>query len=237
MASFLEGTEMRRWMVTLSLLAAAAGGSGCSSDDGSEGEASGGGQGSGATGGVAPTGGETASGGSPSGGSGGAGTGYTHTGICGLRGEGTVTVDGFEGFLEYYMVSEELVDEGILDEYICDIRFDAARAGDPPDNCGEFAGQQDECLWTHRVELSNPEVITDEEGVCENSTLGMGLDQIAALDGSRSSYGFVSEYMGHNSVLLQYDEPSDSWIPSGNATWDETDGSFRFDRRDGYCNY
>lgn len=203
------------------------------------GTASGGSSNGGSSNAGSDTAGETSAGGIEAGGTeaGGGGPSFSHQGVCGLRGEGTVTADAFEGFVQYYIVGEEQVDEGILDEYICAIRFDVVRAGDAPGNCGDFAGQQDACLWAHRVTFENPEVVTDEGGVCAASELGLDEAAIAELDGSEAAYGFVSEYAGHNSVLLLYDEDSDTWEPNGNATWDPDTGEFRFDRRDGFCGY
>jgi hypothetical protein len=52
---------------------------------------------------------------------------------------------------------------------------------------------EDLTVGTHLVEYSNPTVITDVDGVCSNSELGLDQAAIAAIDGSRAAYGFVFE--------------------------------------------
>lgn len=151
-------------------------------------------------------------------------------GVCGQRGEGTVDADAFEGFEERYIIG----DEGFGDE-VCIVRFPVERVGDPPPGCIDLNG--DPCAWAHEVEIGAGSVLTDDSGACAASDLALDSESIAAVAGSRVSYGFVEEYVGHNSVLLVYDEESQSWLPSGNANWDEATGSFRFDRRDGICSY
>ena len=132
---------------------------------------------------------------------------------------------------EFYIIG----DEGFGDD-ICVVRFDVERVGAAPDGCDDPAADVD-CLWTHEIEYSNPSVMTDENGVCAKSELGLDAAAIAEIDGSRTAYGFVSEFVGHNSVILQYDAAMAKWIANGNATWDDETGAFRFDRRDGICNY
>ena len=175
------------------------------------------------------------SGGSSSSGSGGAGgePGFSEEGVCGRRGRSTVTsTDTFEGYEEFYIIG----DEGFGDD-ICIVRFDIVRVGEAPEGCDQFAGAQDECLWTHLVEYQNPSVELDENGVCANSELGLDAEAIAEIEGSQVAYGFVSEYQGHNSVLLKHNAQNEQWIPAGNATWDEETSAFRFDARDGACRY
>jgi hypothetical protein len=164
-------------------------------------------------------------------GGGGGGSAFTEGGVCGQRGMGTVKADSYESYEEIYIIGEK----GFGDD-ICVVRFDVKRVGAGREGCDDPAAEVD-CLWVHEVEYSNPTVMTDVNGVCAKSELGLDADAIAEIDGSRVVYGFVSEYVGHNSVILQYDEAQDTWIPNGNATWDEDSGAFRFDRRDGACNY
>jgi hypothetical protein len=244
------GTDtMQRYFMHLSVAFLVAAGSACggdgsgddtgaassgatSSGSGSGGSTSGSGATSSATTG---TGGSATSASGTGGGTGAGGDsgGFTNVGVCGERGEGTVdAAETFEGFWEFYIIG----DDGLGDD-VCVVRFDAARAGEAPEGCDMFAGQQDECLWTHLVELSNPMVMLDEDGVCENSELGLDEAAMMEIEGSQGAYGFVSEYAGHNSVLLKYEESSETWVPNGNATWDEETGAFRFDRRDGFCDY
>jgi hypothetical protein len=161
---------------------------------------------------------------------GGAGT-FSQVGVCGQRGQGTVDGATFEGFEEFYLIG----DEG-FGEDICVVRFDVTRVGAAPLGCDDAAAGN-KCLWTHLVEYGNAKVVTDTDGVCENSELGLDTAAIAAITGSQVAYGFVSEYAGHNSVLMKYDEEAASWEAYGNATWDEPAAAFRFDRRDGFCGY
>lgn len=158
--------------------------------------------------------------------------GFTETGVCGQRSEGTVTTSSFETYEEFYL----LADEGFGDA-ICVVRFDVERVGDAPDGCDDFVGQAKECVWTHLVEYSNPRVITDENGVCENSELMLDAGAISEIDGRQVAYGYVFEYQGHNNVLMSYNEERGIWEAGVNAGWDEDSGAFQFDRRDGFCGY
>jgi hypothetical protein len=156
---------------------------------------------------------------------------YTEVGVCGQRGEGTVNADEFSGYKEFYIID----DEGFGVD-ICVIRFDVTRVGAAPAGCDDPVEDR-ECLWTHQVEFSNPEIITDVDGVCANSQLGFDAARIAETDGSQDAYGFVSEYAGHDSILMRYDPATDTWDPFGRATYDPNTGTFSFDKRDGNCNY
>jgi hypothetical protein len=149
-----------------------------------------------------------------------------------VRSEGTVTTEGFDTFEEFFLLG----DSGLGDD-LCVVRFRLTGVGEAPPGCDENAGQQQECLWTHLVEYSDPEVITNVDGACENSELGMDEDAIAAIDGSQEAYGYVFEYQGHNSVLMVYDQQAQSWEPGVSAGWSEESGDFLFDRRDGFCGY
>lgn len=206
---------------------------------GSAGEASAG-TGGRANGGSGTTGGSSAAGtgGASNAGRGGAAAdagadagGFTEMGVCGQRGEATVNETTFTGFEEFFIIS----DEGFGDD-ICVVRFDVMRVGEAPDGCDDPTADVD-CLWTHMVEFSNPSVVTDVDGVCANSELGLDADAIAEIEGSRAAYGFVSEFAGHNSVLMKYDEAMAKWDAYGNGTWDEAADMFGFDRRDGLCDY
>lgn len=201
---------------------------GCS-DSGASGGGTGGsgGQKSSGTGGVATGGASATSGGSQAtGGSGGGGNGFAQVGVCGQRGKGTANATVYEGYEEFYLIAEE----GFGSD-ICVVRFDVKRVGEAPAGCMD-------CEWTHRVELSNPSVITDVDGVCAKSELGFSAAKIAATASASASYGYVSEFAGHNSVLMKYgDGGTTIWDAYGNATWDEATSSFRFDRRNGFCGY
>jgi hypothetical protein len=157
------------------------------------------------------------------------GGGFTEMGVCGQRGEATVNATEFAGFEEFYIISEEGFGEDI-----CVVRFDVARVGEAPAGCMDA---DVDCLWAHTVEFSNPSVVLDEGGVCSNSELGLDADAIAEIDGSRASYGFVSEVVGHANVMMKYDETMATWDAYGNGSYDEAEESFDFDRRDGLCDY
>ena len=207
---------------------ASGGASGASASAGSGGRSGGGG--SSASGG---SGGSSASGGSSGspGNDGGSDAAAANVGVCGQRGEATVNATTFEGFEELYVIA----DEG-FGEDICVVRLETMRVGDAPEGCDDPTADVD-CLWTHLVELKNPVVVTDVDGACAKSGFGLDGEAIAELDGSQAAYGFVSEFAGHNSVLLRYDEAMGEWSPFGNGTWDEAAESFRFDHRDGLCDY
>lgn len=170
--------------------------------------------------------------GSTAGGGSGGDAGFAELGVCGVRSRGTVTEDSFETYEERYLLG----DEG-LGEEVCVVRFDVARIGDGPGGCDEFAGQQQSCLWTHLVQLENPQILVDEDSACENSELAMTAAAIAEIDGDQRAYGYVFEYQGHNSVLMGYDDATETWGPLVNAGWNEDTGDFQFDRRDGFCGY
>jgi hypothetical protein len=153
------------------------------------------------------------------------GAGFSEVGVCGHRGESTVTDTEFSGFEEYFLIGEE----GFGDD-ICVVRFDVERSGDPPSECPD-------CEWSHAVRLSNPTVVLDTNGVCENSELGLGAAEIAELDGSERAYGFVDEFAGHVSVLLKYDEEDSVWDAFGAATYDPEESTLKFESRNGFCNY
>ncbi len=190
--------------------------------------------GSGGSGGMVSSGsgGSGGSGDAGAGGAAGSGPNYAELGVCGLRSEGTVTQDSFETYEEYYLLS----DEG-LGEELCVVRYPVTRIGPGPGGCDQFAGRQEECLWTHRVEYGKPSVLLDENGACENSELGMDAARLAAIEGTQKAYGYVSEYQGHTSVILTYEEDPQAWMPLTSAGWDEDTGSLIFDRRDGFCGY
>ena len=232
-------TERRLGALTSSALLVLAATLGCSeaSSTGGDDTAGNGGEagagltlpGGGAGGEVSGSSGASAGGssGAPAGtaGAGGATSGFVEVGVCGQRGQSAVDADSFEGYEEFYLIS----DDGFGVD-ICVVRFDVGRIGPAPGGC-------DDCAWTHEVEYRNPEVLTDVDGVCANSELGFDSAKIEEIDGSREAYGFIDEYAGHVSVLMRYDETSAAWGPNGNANWSEETGGFGFRRPDGDCGY
>ena len=117
------------------------------------------------------------------------------------------------------------------------VRFDVERTGNAPPGCDDYAEQQEACEWTSLVKYDNPSVLVDVNETCANSQLFLTSEVIAEIKGSVTAYGFVREYLGHNSVLMRYDPNAEAWHPAGNAAWDEELSRLRFDRRDGYCGY
>ena len=233
------------------------GGSGGSATGGTSGSATGGSAtGGSATGGSATGGSATggssgaATGGSTTGGSGGAGAtggtatggsggvGFTKRGSCGHKSAtNTVTTTSFEDTTEdYYIISEEALAEGIIDEYICQIRVNVKRVGEAPPNCVDLDGMA--CKWTHKVEVSDPQVVTNVDGACEKSEPGWNAAWMAALDGDQFSYGYVHMYQGHDSVLMTATGApgAETWGVMGRASWEESNGDFSFDTRDP-CRY
>jgi hypothetical protein len=159
------------------------------------------------------------------GGAGGGSTEFSEVGVCGHRGEATVTATEFSGFEEYFLIGEEGFGVDI-----CVVRFDVTRAGDPPGECPD-------CEWSHAVKLENARVVLDTNGVCANSQLGFDAEMIASLEGSEPAYGYVDEYAGHVSVLMKYDEGRELWDAFGTATYEPDESTLKFERRNGFCDY
>lgn len=168
-------------------------------------------------------------GGGGTGGNAGGGTGgasYTREGACIETALATATATTYEGTDTF-----ALRDQAGLGTDICQVKFDVKRVADAPAGCPD-------CLWSHRVELSNPVTLTNENGACANSDLGFSMAKINALTGSKLSLGFVAEFAGaHASVVLKYSEQTMTWERYSYATWDETSAAFRFENRSGACNY
>ena len=163
-------------------------------------------------------------GGGSTGGSAG-GSLYEQSGVCGERGQSTATATTFEGYEEFYLIGEK----GFGSD-ICVVRFNVKRVGAAPEGCTD-------CKWSHQVEFSNPTVVTDVDGVCAKSELGFNAAKIAATQGSKASYGYVSQFVGHNSVRMQYDDAKKMWDARGNATYEASSGTFNVDSRNGECRY
>jgi hypothetical protein len=212
-------------LVTAMLATAMTTSAGCSGSDGQlTGQAGSGGGAAGSTGsggGCVPTGGSSGS-------AGAGGSPYTNVAVCGQRGQATATATSYTaGWEELFMTG----DEGLGDD-ICVVRFDVTRSGDAPAGCTD-------CSWTQTVQYSNPTVVKDVNGACANSDLALNAAKIASIAGSRLSIGFVREWQGaHGSVRFRYFENRCAWDVYGNATWDDPGTDlFRYDHRDGFCNY
>jgi hypothetical protein len=229
----------------------AQGGSASGGDAGSTtgGSSTGGGSGSStggsATGGSSTVGssGAATTGGSSPGGSGGSATGgssgggFTKTGVCGQRAEAMVTASTYAGYEEFYMVSQEVVDDGRLDEFICLVRFDVTRVGTAPAGCVDLENVP--CEWTNQVEFSNPTVLMDVDGACAKNELMWNAAWREGINGTRASYGYVDMYQGHDSVVMKAagTPGSETWAVYGRGAWDPMTGDFSFDNRLGACQY
>lgn len=228
---------MRRCLVASALLQLAASGGDCSGSGSAPSPPAGqGGRGGATTGGArgsAGSGGASTGAGGTSNGAGGATTdagladsGFTTIGVCGQRGMATANATSFMGYEEFFILS----DEG-FGAPVCVVRFDLLRVGAAPGGCTD-------CTWSHLLEYSNPSTPTDEGGVCANSERALNAAAIAAISGTRLGLGFAREYLGaHGSARMIYSETTQMWGVAGNATWDETMNTFRYDFRDGFCNY
>src|SRR5690606_37593364 len=111
----------------------------------------------------------------------------------------------------------------------CVVRVQVHRVGDAPPDCPD-------CLWSHSVQRSEPEVLTNIDDACSKSELALDAAAVAALADEVLDYGYVHEYTGHNDVLMGYDT-TDLWKARHFAQWSEDSGELVFDRRDGFCNY
>ena len=200
------------------------------------GSATGGSGGSGVTGGSAGA----ATGGSATGGAGGSGGMQTKRGICDQMAEATVTVDEYEGTEEFFILSQEAVEDGRIDDpmdadKICSITFDVTRSGTAPAGCEDSEGGP--CEWTHTVTYSNPEVRIGGDGACARSEIGWDQAWVDEMDGSTETYAYIYMFAGHDSVVLTYDDTQMSWIEIGRAYWEEATGAFDFRVRIGACRY
>ncbi len=187
----------------------------------------------GGQGGAAGTGGSAAGSGgtSPAGGAGGSGGGsggstFPNVGVCGESGSATADATSYDGNEVRYIIGEQG-----FGTKICQVQFDLKRVGDAPPGCTA-------CTWSHLLEYSNPSVVTDTDGVCAQSDLGLDTAAIAKIVGSRVAIGFAEHYGGaHASARMTYFEATNTWDVVGNANWSETTKAFSYDFRDGYCNY
>jgi hypothetical protein len=213
---------------------------GCGSDGGAK-QADAGGQPDGPTGFVADDGGEIDGAAVLDGPSGTGGIdglsidamAWPNVGVCGERGQATADLAKYDGYEETVIFSEE----GLGSE-ACVVRFDVVRAGNAPHASGCMETLAKACEWTHLVEFRNPRVLTDVDGVCGKSDLGLTPDAIAKREGSRIEIGFAKQFAGaHGSVRMKYFEAQGAWDVDGNATWDATAGTFTYRYQNGYCNY
>jgi hypothetical protein len=157
----------------------------------------------------------------------GAGSDDSDTGIPddGSGGDSdTGPVTQYEGFEERYIVTEADWSD------ICRVRYEVRAVGEPSVPC-------EECEWDVVVEMRNPEVVIDVGGACANSDLGLDAEAMSAGDGGRVAYGYIVEYMGHPDSLMYLDESRGVWEAVTVASWNETQRTLTYDRRDGYCSF
>jgi hypothetical protein len=202
------------------------GGTGSSGDAGEPGTAGEAPDGSGGTGGV-----NTGTGGSG---------GWMLSGICEQRSQATVTTSAYAGYAEFIIISEQALLEGRADnpadeDLVCRIRFEVNRVGAAPAGCTDLDGVP--CEWSHSIAYRNPEVLIDENGACARSEIGWDQAFIDETDGSRVSYGYLTMFLGHDSVLMIYSQSSSEWTDFARATWNEATGAFEFKNRLGPCRY
>lgn len=186
------------------------------------------------------TGGSGGSGASGGGGASGSGGGLMFTGICEQATVGNATTTTYEATEEWYILSEEAVEDGRVDnpvpeDMLCRIRFDVSRAGPAPAGCQDL--DNDPCLWTNEVEYSNAEVLIDVDGACGRSEIMWDMDWLMEKDGSRVSYGYIDMYESHDSVVMEYSTMSMSWEELGRSYWNPETGEFNFKNRFGACRY
>jgi len=212
---------------------------GGSSTGGASGSSTGGSSGTdtGGSGGAGITGGSSTGGSGGGAGTGTGGGGFTKTGVCGQRSEAMVTASTYTGYEEFYMVSQEVVEDGRLDEFNCLVRFDVRRVGTAPAGCVDLENVA--CEWTNQVEFSNPTVITDIDGACAKNELMWNGAWREGINGTRASYGYVDMYQGHDSVVMKAagTPGSETWAVFGRGAWDPDTGDFSFDNRLGACQY
>lgn len=151
---------------------------------------------------------------------------YPNVGVCGESGNATADDKTYEGHETRYIIGE-----GGFGTKVCQVQFDLKRVGDAPPCCTD-------CAWTHLLEYSNPQVLTDSDGACGQSDLALDAAAIAKIVGSRVAIGFAPHLGGaHGSARMRYFEDSKMWDVTGNANWSEATKAFSYDFRDGYCNY
>lgn len=131
----------------------------------------------------------------------------------------------FQGYEEFYIMTNE---DDPVD--VCRVRYELYAVQEPAIACVE-------CVWDVVVERRNPSVIIDLDGACANSDLALDAASIAAEEGERVAYGFVNEFVGHEYVLMRFNDDLGAWEAVTNASWDEETGDLMYDRRDGFCRY
>lgn len=91
----------------------------------------------------------------------------------------------------------------------------------------------DLCDWAYDLVVSNPAVVTESGVGC--GPFGYSADDLAALDGSARSYGYVEEYIGHASMLMVH--TGTLWEGISYATFFEETGDLSYGWDDAYVPY
>jgi hypothetical protein len=131
----------------------------------------------------------------------------------------------YQGFEDLYILtsSDDPVD-------VCRVRYELHAVDEPEVPC-------EICEWDVVVEKSHPKVVLDLGGACANSDLVLDEAAIEAPVGERVAYGFASEYVGHASILMRYNEASGRWEGFTPANWNPETSVLRYNNRDGICTY
>jgi len=167
------------------------------------------------------------------GGSGGSAAGFFNTGLCAFAGEGVWEDGSYSGTHDLMLVGDLGVGEDL-----CVVRFEANTTSEPEVDCVvTSSGMQVPCSFGTVVELTNPTVVTDVDGVCGNSERALDEDGIAALVGERFGMGFAVESTGHGNILVRLDETMMTWTEWAGATFEPETGDLEYRQSDGVCDY
>jgi hypothetical protein len=159
---------------------------------------------------------------------------WPNVGVCGERGQATADETSYDGWDESFIIGE-----GGFGSDVCVVRFDVKRVGVAPhaSGCKNPSGTK-ACDWTHLLEYSNPQVLTDNDGVCAKSDAALTSDAITKVVGTHVEIGFARYADGRiASSRMKYSESAGAWDVASNAIWDATTKAFKFQYRSGYCNY
>ncbi len=155
------------------------------------------------------------------------GEAYNQTGACGRSGEAIASVDSYTGTGDIFLIGPEPK----FENDICRIRYDVDSISENvPAGCEAFE-------WAHTVQVSNVSIVTELGANCELSELGMGPDELNALNGATISYCLKLEYMGHAHFLMIYDDQGGEWEPLSMVAWSSDTGAFSFNLVEMNCEY
>ena len=120
---------------------------------------------------------------------------------------------GYTGPEDMYFIADD--GDG---EDVCRIRYELTSVAERFD-CEVYDWV---CIWAFDLVLDKAAVVAESDVGCEGV---FGLDEagVAALAGTEITRGYLDEYFGHTSVLLEL-QPDETWAPFCNATWDSDTG-------------